>query len=131
MPTTSQEFLSSAERCLAEDSEIGYRNAISRAYYAMYHEIKESLTCLPSFQRDHHKNLIGYLRNKAENKLEPYDHDSLKSMAYKLEQQRRSRNEADYDLQNCMIDKAMSEQSLEEAKLIFAKWVTLKQDKAI
>lgn len=131
MPTTSFEFLESAERCCAEDCEIGYRNAISRAYYAMYHEVKGNLTSLPSYSRDHHSNLIGYLRNKAENKLEPFEASKLKSMAYKLEQQRLSRNDADYDLGNCAIDKNMAEQCLLEVKAVFTEWQQMKTDLAV
>lgn len=130
MPTNSSEFLSSAERSFGEDSEIGFRNAISRGYYALYHEIKENLTSLPSFSRDHHSNLIQYLKNKSENKLEPYDPMRLKSMAYKLEQQRLARNESDYDLLSCSINKEMAEQSLEEVKSIFEQWQQMKADKA-
>lgn len=131
MPITSSEFLSSAERCFAEDSEVGYRNTISRAYYALYHEIKENLTSLPAYTKDHHSSLISYLKNKSENKLEPYDPLSLKSMAYKLEQQRLARNEADYDLASCAIDKAMAQQSLLEVKTIFSQWEKMKTDEAV
>ena len=131
MPITSSEFLSSAERCFAEDCEIGYRNAISRAYYALYHEIKDNLTSLPAYTRDHHASLISYLKNKGENKLEPYDPRSLKSMAYKLEQQRLARNEADYDLSSCGINKAMAQQSILEVKTIFSQWEQMQTDVAV
>ncbi|ELP0293558.1 hypothetical protein [Klebsiella pasteurii] len=131
MPISSSDFLSSAERCFAEGSEVGYRNTISRAYYALYHEIKENLTCLPAYSRDHHSSLISYLKNKGENKLEPYDPVRLKSMAYKLEQQRLARNEADYDLGSFTIDHALAEQSLLEVKAIFSQWEKMKADEAV
>lgn len=131
MPTSSLEFLTSAEQCLADNCEIGYRNAISRGYYALYHEIKENLTCLPAYTRDHHSSLIKYLKNKSENKLEPYDPAKLKSMAYKLEQQRLARNEADYDLLSCNINQKMAEQSMCEVRLIFSDWQKMKTEKAV
>ncbi|ECD0301510.1 hypothetical protein ET901_25380, partial [Salmonella enterica subsp. enterica] len=66
-----------------------------------------------------------------ENKLEPYDPRSLKSMAYKLEQQRLARNEADYDLSSCGINKAMAQQSILEVKTIFSQWEQMKTDVAV
>ncbi|HFI1945776.1 TPA: hypothetical protein ACOEXB_004376 [Yersinia enterocolitica] len=131
MPISSLEFLSSAEVCLSEQCEMGYRNSISRGYYALYHEIKENLTCLPAYTRDHHSSLIKYLRNKAENKLEPYDPAKLKSMAYKLEQQRLARNEADYDLSSCKVNQKMAEQSMIEVKSIFSEWQQMKRSQAV
>ena len=131
MPTGSADFLEAADRCFAENTEIGYRNAVSRGYYALYHEIKANLTALPNFSRDHHTNMISYLKNKSQNKLEPYDPQKLKSMAYKLEQQRLARNEADYDLASNSINKEMAEQSLIEVKSIFSDWQQMKSDIAV
>lgn len=131
MSVASAEILSSAERCFAEACEMGYRNSISRAYYAFYHEVKANLTGLPAYTRDHHSGLISYLKNKSESNSEPYDPLTLKSMAYKLEQQRLARNEADYDLASCQIDKARAEHSLYVVRTVFSQWQKMKVIDAI
>ena len=39
MPVTSNDFISFAKDCSSRKDEIGYRNAIARAYYGAYHHI--------------------------------------------------------------------------------------------
>lgn len=130
MPSTSADFLQFAENCLLMDCEIGFRNSVSRSYYAMYHEALTNLTALPKYESNHHSSLIGYLKNKSENKHEPFDAFKMKSLGYRLDQQRRARHEADYDLNDCEVSKDGAESAIEAAKLFFQDWSALLQDKA-
>lgn len=43
MTIESTDFLRSSEHCLLLDEEVGFRNAVSRAYYAMFHKAGETL----------------------------------------------------------------------------------------
>lgn len=82
---------------------------------------------MPAFSSNHHSNLIGYMSNKVENKLEPYDSVQLKLLGYNLRQQRAARNEADYHLSEVTVSKEMAETALYSSRLFFQKWSELKQ----
>jgi uncharacterized protein (UPF0332 family) len=84
-----QDFLKSAEQLLQIGDEMGYRNAVSRAYYALYHR------CLPLFHEmndrptdDHHAQVVRTLR----------EHPKYESTANRLNKLRKRRNTADYEL---------------------------------
>jgi uncharacterized protein (UPF0332 family) len=84
-----QDFLKSAEQLLQTGDEMGYRNAVSRAYYALYHR------CLPLFNEisdhpadDHHAQVVRTLRQQPK----------LKSIVNRLNNLRKRRNTADYEL---------------------------------
>jgi len=109
------------------ENESGFRGCISRAYYASYHQALESLQSVPAFSSNHHSNLIGYMSNKAENKLEPYDSAQLKVLGYSLRQQREARNEADYHISEVTVSKEMAETALAGSRLFFQKWNDLKK----
>ncbi|NMP26838.1 HEPN domain-containing protein [Rahnella sp. SAP-1] len=130
MSVTSSDILDTARLCLNKKDESGYRSAISRAYYSMLHEAISSLTCLPHFTREHHKNTVGYMSNSAECKNEPYPAMSLKSLAYVLKTQRDARNEADYELQTVTISEEMAQDVIEAAEEFFERWTLLKTPKA-
>jgi len=119
MTISSQDFLDSAEICLANDDEIGYRNAVSRGYYALYHEISGRMTYMPRYARDHHAALIEYLNTNTLHKNEPFESVKLKSLSYKLKSIRLERNEADYDLDCMKFSREMAEQSLIQIRNIF------------
>lgn len=130
MSATSDQILDTARLCLSENNESGFRSAISRAYYSMLHESIGSLTALPNFSHEHHKNTVGYMSNPAECKSEPYPTNRLKSLAFVLKQWRDARNEADYDLANVTISKEMGQDAIEAAEIYFERWEQLKSAKA-
>ncbi|MEN4196851.1 hypothetical protein [Serratia marcescens] len=130
MPIKSNDFLVSADECKKCGNEAGYRNAISRAYYAMYHETLHTLQSVPRYSSNHHSNLIGYLKTKAENKLEPYDPNKMKVLGYNLDQQRKARHEADYEVSHVTVSEDMASAAIESANLYFQEWSNLKAAKA-
>ncbi|MEL0569584.1 MULTISPECIES: hypothetical protein [Citrobacter freundii complex] len=130
MPVTSNQILDTARLCLSENIESGFRSAISRAYYSMLHESIGSLTALPHFTHDHHKNTVGYMCAPSECKAEPYSPQTLKSLGFVLRQWRDARNEADYDLTNVTVSKEMGQDAIEAAEIYFERWEKLKSAKA-
>ena len=92
MPVTPQLLLESAKALAGGEAEVDQRNAASRAYYAAYHR------CLPIAQRfglparpEHvHRDLIDTLKTTRDNRL--------KSIAYMLNQCRKIRVDADYEI---------------------------------
>ena len=127
MAIVSDDLLGCADVLLQLENETGYRSCTSRAYYASYHHTQESLQSVPAFSSNHHSNLIGYMCNKAENKLEPYDPVQLKLLGYNLRQQREARNEADYHISEVTVSKEMAESALSSARLSFQKWDEMKK----
>ncbi|ELY2476135.1 hypothetical protein SOJ77_004045 [Cronobacter sakazakii] len=130
MPVTSNQILDTARLCLSENIESGFRSAISRAYYSMLHESIGSLTSIPHFTRDHHKNTVGYMSTPSECKAEPYSANTLKSLAFVLRQCRDARNDADYDLINLTVSKEMGQDAIEAAEIYFERWEQLKSAQA-
>lgn len=96
MPVTSSDFLTFAEHAKTLGTEIGYRNTIARSYYAMFHQVQESLVACPKFVGGTHQGLADYL-TKA-NPTEPYEKRYLRGLAAMLNQQKGRRNIADYEL---------------------------------
>lgn len=127
MAIISDDLLGCANSLIEMENESGFRGCISRAYYASYHQALESLQSVPAFSTNHHSNLIGYMSNKAENKLEPYDSAQLKVLGYSLRQQREARNEADYHISEVTVNKEMAETALAGSRLFFQKWNDLKK----
>jgi uncharacterized protein (UPF0332 family) len=126
MSTCSSDFLDSAKYLFLKGDEIGYRCAISRAYYSMFHESLASLQSVPNYSSNHHKNLIGYMTTPSEHKLEPYDSMSIKVLGYNLRQLREARNEADYHISEVTVSQGMAELAIESAQFYFSKWTELK-----
>ncbi len=130
MAVTSSDVLQVAGECLNQKCEGGFRSCISRSYYAMFHHTLSSLQHVPHFSSNHHANLIGYMTNKSENKLEPFDPQKLKVLGYSLRQQRDARNESDYDLTDITVSEDMAKLSFSAAQMYFDKWDELKSSKA-
>lgn len=96
MPVSGSEFLQSAQSYLSNNTEIHYRNAASRAYYAIYHEITGKLRNIPEPQGTGvHQSLYNYLVsvNKGEEDFCPR---ALKGIGYQLNQCKAIRTRADY-----------------------------------
>lgn len=89
----SRDFLTLAQRLLADSSEAGWRSAVSRAYYAAFHCARELLENLgftvPRGDRAH-----GYLWLRLSNCGDP----QLQNAGGALNTLRQDRNRADYDL---------------------------------
>lgn len=130
MSIAGVDFLDVAKLYCSQEDEASLRSAISRAYYAMYHETMLSLTCVPKYTANHHGNLIGYMTTSAECKSEPYESRDLRVLGYNLKQMRDARNEADYHITEVTVSKEMAESGVEAAELYFSRWATLKSAKA-
>jgi uncharacterized protein (UPF0332 family) len=95
MSIQGRDFIKAAQVCMSYECEAGYRSAISRSYYAMYHETCEILTCCP---RTTHDGVVQYLTSDARRKSEPYELMSLIQLGAVLKQQKTKRKRADYQL---------------------------------
>lgn len=95
MSIQGKEFIDAAITCLDTGVESGFRSAISRAYYAFYHETCGLLTCCPPTTHD---GVVQYLTSDARRKGEPYELMSLIQLGAVLKQQKMKRKRADYDL---------------------------------
>jgi len=92
MGIAAGDFLSFAEKLLSEETEINYRNAASRSYYAAFHY------CLPITELLDKPSQDGGIHATVCKKLsESFDH-KLKSIGYMLQQCRSIRVRADYGL---------------------------------
>ncbi|WP_145592102.1 hypothetical protein [Yersinia rochesterensis] len=121
MTIESADFLASSEHCLSFDGEAGCRNAISRAYYAMYHRATEVFENIPKCRTDHHSNLIKYMRGQNGIPHERVSAGKLKILAYTLRQMRQARNEADYRIDASIIDESVANESISSAKHFFRR----------
>lgn len=95
MSIQGKDFIDASRACLDTKSESGFRSAISRAYYAMYHETCCILTCCPPTTHD---GVVKYLTSDARRKGEPYELMSLTQLGAVLKQQKIKRKRADYEL---------------------------------
>lgn len=105
MSVKPSEFLDFAESILASCQEINCRNAISRSYYSLYHSVCEKLKNCPPTS---HQGVISYLRNKNQESLDPM---TMRKIAAILEQTKKQRHVADYDL-NHNIDESDAKSTL-------------------
>lgn len=119
MTIQGSDFLRSSEHCLSQDEEVGYRNAVSRAYYAMYHRAGEVLDNVPSTEHNHHANLIKYMQGHLGIPREKLTASRLKLLAYDLRQMRQARNEADYRLTDSKINVDVAKESILTAQHFF------------
>lgn len=101
MSILGKDFITAANKCMELSSETGYRNAISRAYYALYHETCSILTCCPPTT---HEGVVQYLLSDARRKNEPYELMVLVQLGAVLKQQKVKRKRSDYDLNDTIIE---------------------------
>lgn len=115
MPVTSESFLDFAKICCAESSEIGYRNAVSRSYYSMYHKVLSILdNDIPNYANGGvHSSLLTYLSSS---NSESYDTRELKKLSYMLKAARDMRGKADYQLDLNIIQRETAEDSIYQAE---------------
>lgn len=125
MAVNGQLFLDFAMKAIAAGDEISFRNGISRAYYAMYHETRSTLTAVPNFAQSPHDGLIKYLRGQACRGDEPFEQGQLRSLASILEQQKGKRHKADYDLTDD-VGEDMAKEAILFAEKLFKKCQEMK-----
>ncbi len=118
MAVNGQHFLDFAKKNLLAGDEISCRNCISRAYYAMYHETRDTLTAAPNFQQSPHDGLIKYLRGNASRGNEPFEKNKMLALAALLEQQKGKRHKADYYLDET-IDGGTAQEAIFFADKLF------------
>lgn len=73
VPVNSSDFIAFAKDCEKRNDEIGYRNAVARAYYGAYHHV---LPCLTMGPKESHQGLIDYLVNDAWKGNEPFEKET-------------------------------------------------------
>lgn len=100
MSIQGKDFIDISRACLATNCEAGFRSAVSRAYYALYHEVCGVLTCCPPTTHD---GVIQYLMSDARRKNEPYALMSLIQLGAVLKQQKAKRKLADYRLSETVL----------------------------
>lgn len=120
MAVNGQDFLDSAKKVVALGDEISFRNGVSRAYYAMYHKTRDTLTAVPNFAQSPHDALIKYLRGQACRGDEPFEEGKLRSLASILEQQKGKRHKADYSIAE-PLEESVALEAILFAEKLFAK----------
>ena len=88
-----EDFLKFAERTATGPTETDWRTAVSRAYYAAFHEARDFLTAL-GFQTPRADMAHAFLWRRLQN----CGHVRLALAGSRLNQLRGERNQADYDL---------------------------------
>jgi len=97
LSVTGKDFLEFADRCVAQGDEIGYRNAVGRAYYGVYHEISGTLE--KAVFNHTHQTIRDYLIKDAWLKgNEPFDKMKLISLGSRLKLMHTQRVSADYNI---------------------------------
>lgn len=125
MAVNGQDFFDSAKKIIANGDEISYRNGVSRAYYAMYHEARDTLVAAPNYAQSPHDGLIKYLRGNACRGDEPFEHGNLRSLASMLEQQKGKRHKADYSIAE-PLEESVALEAIFFAKKLFDKCQEMK-----
>lgn len=118
MPINCKDFLSLANNSFERRDEIGYRNAISRAYYCAFHAIKFAIDFEAPKGKPTHESLIRYLVS-ANNTSEKIPSLELRSLGYRLAAQRKLRSKSDYQLDETVCEED-AKIELEKTKLFLA-----------
>ncbi|EKE79726.1 hypothetical protein [Idiomarina xiamenensis] len=128
MSVNAEDFYNSARLNYQQKDEMGFRNCVSRAYYASYHQTLSILTAkIPSYSgKGVHSCLITYLL-ELKHEYEPYDSRKLNQIGYILKQQKDNRCDADYELNGETIDCVAAEQALSSFDRVAALCAKLEQ----
>lgn len=122
MSVNSESFLSVARFSIGINSEIGYRMAIARSYYAMLHKVIESFEHY-QYNPDAggtHQDVYSYLANGDCARIESKDKIGCKVLAYKLQQAKKKRVAADYYL-DLNFDEASASDAIKMSEVFFGK----------
>ncbi|ENU7736862.1 hypothetical protein ACE3YX_003475 [Salmonella enterica] len=115
MAINDSDFLKFAVDCYRRNDEIGFRNSISRSYYAIYHKSLANVE-MPDCTTNHHAALINYIDG-----LGNKNNQNMKEVARLLRLMRKARNDADYNLDVTMTDK-LALQNFKHCRLIDELW---------
>lgn len=126
MPVNSADFIAFAKDCEKRKDEIGYRNAIARAYYGAYHHVLPCLTCGP---KENHQGLINYLVNEAWKGNEPFAKSNLIGLGYALQSLKDQRTVCDYRLDRT-ITSTQSRTAIKTAEKLIKRCVDMTESKA-
>lgn len=129
MSVNSDSFMLVAQHDLALGQEIGYRMAVGRSYYAVFHKLLESFN---QYQFDHsssgtHSDVYDYLLNGAGATYENKDPKQFKIIAYQFMQAKQKRVHADYNLaldykkETAEIELRQAEKLIKKIEDVFAK----------
>ncbi|EAC2092355.1 TPA: hypothetical protein PRR39_002043 [Escherichia coli] len=113
MSVTGQNFIEFADKCIAFGDEIGFRNAVGRSYYGVFHEICSKLE--HCYVLTSHEGVRKYLMSEAQCKKEPYDKTALRKIGVLLHHLHVQRKWADYTLERDLT-KADAESAMKSAK---------------
>lgn len=126
VPVSSSDFINFAKDCFARDDEIGYRNAIARAYYGAYHNVIPYLANGPT---DSHQGLIDYLMTMAWKGNESFQKADLIALGYALQALKDQRVVCDYRLAET-ITRVQSSTAIKTAEKIISRCLEMQKNKA-
>ncbi|PHM46616.1 hypothetical protein [Xenorhabdus miraniensis] len=125
MSITCQDLLNFAEDCSSRNDEVGYRNAISRAYYAAYHNVYPAMQGGP---KDNHQGLIDYLKTDSWKGNEIYNKTDLIALGYMLQSLKDNRILSDYKLSHDM-NETDARVAITTSKKVFEKITEMTKSK--
>lgn len=116
MSVNYKDILKTTEYCLTEENESGFRSAISRSYYSVYHCILANLNYFePLKDKPVHRALTDYLTHPNENEcLTKKQFNKIKNDLILL---KKSRVKSDYYL-NEVVTKEDAKEQIKSAELI-------------
>lgn len=99
MSVSGKELIAFASSLKSSDNETQRRAAVSRGYYACYHEVKAKLNNFDGIVgRSSHEGLIEYLTSNSCH-LEPFDNKAMLKLGYALRVMKGNRVKADYHIE--------------------------------
>lgn len=101
MSVSSTEIIEFAKDCVKRNDEIGFRNAVARAYYGAYHHV---LPCLKYGPKDNHQGLIDYLLTDAWKGNEAFEKSDLRGLGFALQSMKDQRIVSDYRLDDTITE---------------------------
>ncbi len=118
MAVNNSDFFNFAKDCYERNDEIGFRNVISRAYYAAYHNSLVN-TDMPRRKCNHHIGLIQHIASQGR------ENQGYQEISRLLRVMRNARNDADYKL-GITVTKNMASQNLKHYRLIDELWLRVR-----
>ncbi|QHP76218.1 hypothetical protein EKQ45_09720 [Proteus vulgaris] len=126
MAITCLDILEFSKGCIEIENEVGYRNAISRSYYAAYHCIYPMMMHGP---QDSHQGLIDYLARSDSAEREKYNKKDLLVLHYALKNMKGMRVIADYHLTCDGMNKINAKANIATSEKTINKMLEMKSNK--
>ena len=111
MPVKYHEFIDSAESMLDAGTEISFRNAISRAYYGLYHFAKTKAD---------EKAWFDYVSSSHQGLIDRYKNNGQTQISYVLADLHKVRCKADYEMDRS-FDNVNTEYNVDRCKKLIKK----------